>query len=88
MFAITRERAGWDFMGDYSASVIKSMQAKSASPAAIQAKTNELRQIAEQYQDPLYRIPVTFIEIFPVGIIVALASAALLRNPRLLPNRG
>jgi hypothetical protein len=29
----------------------------------------------------------TFIEIFPVGILVALVSAALLRNPKMLPAR-
>jgi hypothetical protein len=30
----------------------------------------------------------TFAEIFPVGLLVALASAALLRNPRFLPARA
>jgi hypothetical protein len=29
-----------------------------------------------------------FLEIFPVGLLVALVSAALLRNPKLLPARG
>ena len=37
--------------------------------------------------NPLARIPLVFIEIFPVGLLVALVSAALLRNPRLLPAR-
>ena len=37
------------------------------------------------YANPLFRIPMMFIEIFPVGLLVALVSAALLRNPRLLP---
>jgi hypothetical protein len=30
----------------------------------------------------------TFIEIFPVGVLIALISAALLRNPRMLPARS
>jgi hypothetical protein len=44
-----------------------------------------MRDMATMYRNPLYRIPITFVEIFPVGLIVALVSAALLRNPRLLP---
>ena len=35
--------------------------------------------------DPWQRIPLVFLEIFPVGLLVALISAALLRNPRVLP---
>jgi hypothetical protein len=61
------------------------MRAEGASPAAIQAKQEELRQMAEMYANPLYRMPMVFAEIFPVGLIVALISAALLRNPKLLP---
>jgi hypothetical protein len=30
----------------------------------------------------------TFVDIFPVGLLVALVSAALLRNPKLLPARA
>lgn len=37
--------------------------------------------------DPWQRVPLVFLEIFPVGLLVALVSALLLRNPRLLPAR-
>lgn len=77
--------SGSDFMADYSASVLRSMHAKGASAAALQAKAAQLRDLAAQYRDPLFRLPMTFIEIFPVGLVVAIVSAALLRNPRLLP---
>jgi hypothetical protein len=39
----------------------------------------------EIYRQPLARMAITFLEIFPVGLIVALVSAAVLRNPRILP---
>jgi hypothetical protein len=44
-----------------------------------------MRELADSYRDPVFRMPMTFVEIFPVGLLVALVSAALLRNPRLLP---
>jgi hypothetical protein len=77
--------SGGNFMADYSASIIGHMRADGASPAAIQAKQEEMRQMAEMYANPLIRMPMTFAEIFPVGLLVALVSAALLRNPRLMP---
>ena len=46
-----------------------------------------LTAFVEQYRNPLFRLPMTFIEIFPVGVIVSLATAALLRNSRFLPAR-
>lgn len=76
---------GFDFMADYSASIVKAMRASGASQAAIDAKAAELRDMAVQYRNPLFRIPMTFAEVFPVGLLVALVSAALLRNPKLLP---
>jgi hypothetical protein len=79
--------SGWDFMADYSAHILGQMRAEGASPAALQAKQAEMRQMAEMYANPLYRMPMTFAEIFPVGLLIALVSAALLRNPRLLPAR-
>src|SRR3546814_12654255 len=36
----------------------------------------------------MFRLPMTFVEIFPVGVLVSLVSAAVLRNPRVLPARG
>ncbi len=37
--------------------------------------------------DPWQRVPLVFVEIFPVGLLVAVVSALLLRNPKLLPAR-
>ena len=79
--------SGYDFMADYTRSVLKSMQAEGASQAAIQAEAAEMKAMAESYRNPLFRIPMTFVEIFPVGLLVALVSAALLRNPKMLQAR-
>lgn len=80
--------SGRDFMAKYSASIIEGMRAEGASSAAIQSAIGEMQDLAMRYKSPLFRIPITFVEIFPVGLLVALVSAALLRNPRLLPARA
>lgn len=78
---------GYDFMADYSAGMLKDMRAHGASQAAIDAKAAELNSMAESYRKPLFRLAMTFVELFPVGLIVALVSAGLLRNSALLPAR-
>lgn len=80
--------SGKDFMAEYTASILDRMRVDGATPAAIAAKTAEMRAMAEAYRNPLFRLPMTFVEIFPVGLVVTLVSAALLRNPRLLPARS
>lgn len=77
--------SGRDFIAEYGAGIVKNMRAHGAAPAAIAAKMAEMRELAVMYRNPLFRLPMTFVEIFPVGLLVALVSAALLRNPRLLP---
>ena len=47
-----------------------------------------MAEFQEQYANPFFRLPVTFIEIFPVGVVISLISAALLRNSRFLPARA
>lgn len=69
-----------DFMVKYSAAVIQKMHAAGASDAAIQAKTAALQASTMSYNNPLVRIPMTFMEPFPVGLLITLISAAVLRR--------
>ncbi len=80
--------SGRDFMAEYTQSILHGMATQGADPAAIAAKAEEMRQMGEMYRNPLFRIAITFTEILPVGLLVALVSAALLRNPKLLPARS
>jgi hypothetical protein len=41
---------------------------------------SKAEQFRAQYSNPLYRLPVTFLEVFPAGLLVSLGSAAMLRN--------
>ena len=80
--------SGFDFMTGYTNDIIAGMRADGASPAAIDAKLVEMRDMTAMYENPLMRIPMIFAEIAPVGLLVALVTAALLRNPKLLPARS
>jgi hypothetical protein len=78
---------GYRFMDEYLAGIARDLQAEGKSAAEIAGAMADWEWVRANYPNPLFRIPVTFIEIFPVGLLVALVSAAVLRNPRLLPAR-
>ena len=77
-----------DFAGSYGASVIAAEKAKGIDPAALAKLTADMEAFKVQYANPMFRLPMTFAEIFPVGVLVSLVSALVLRNPRVLPARG
>ena len=75
-----------DFATAYANTLIAEKKAAGASAEAIAKLTAEMDAFKVQYANPLFRLPMTFAEIFPVGVLVSLVSAALLRNPRFLPR--
>jgi hypothetical protein len=77
-----------DFVDKYAARTIDAMREKGATEAAIAAKMKEMEKMKAMYNNPLINAAVTFIEPFPVGLIVTLVSAAILRkrNPPAVPS--
>ena len=75
------------FAGSYADSVSAAQKAKGIDPAALAKLTADMDAFKVQYADPMFRLPMTFLEIFPVGLLVSLVSALVLRNPRVLPAR-
>ena len=69
-----------NFMDEYSASMISKAQASGLSAQALQAKIAEIQQMKVMYANPLYNVLYTFIEPFPVGLVITLISAAVLRK--------
>jgi hypothetical protein len=80
--------SGGDFAAVYSNAMIAQQKAAGVSGAALARYAAEMEQFRHSYANPLFRLPMTFIEIFPVGVLVSLIAAALLRNSRFLPARG
>jgi len=76
------------FIEDYTSSVIAGKEADGVEGEELAALVAEMEVMKERYANPLFRVPMTFLEIFPVGLVVALVAAAVLRNSRVLPAEG
>jgi hypothetical protein len=76
------------FIDSYSTAAVEAARAKGAPAAEIEVLAARMDDFRRQYANPLFRMPVTFVEIFPVGVLVSLISAALLRNSGFLPARA
>ena len=69
-----------DFMDRYAAYVLEKAQAAGASPAVVAEKAEKLRQAKAAYANPLVNVAMTFIEPFPVGLLITLISAVILKK--------
>ena len=76
-----------DFAGDYARAVIANARARGISGTALAKTVTEMEDFRRSYANPFYRMTLTFTEIAPVGLLVSLVSAGLLRNSRFLPAR-
>lgn len=73
---------GDSFIAEYTDHLIALEKAKNVSAGDL-AKFIEKAEVKEaKYANPIYRMPVTFIENFSMGLIVALVSALSLHNPK------
>jgi hypothetical protein len=69
-----------DFADKYAARAVETMREKGATEAAIAAKKMEMEKLKAMYRNPLINAAITFIEPFPVGLIMTLVSSAILRK--------
>jgi len=68
------------FMDNYFAAQIHKVQASGLDPATVAAKVAEIQHFQQQYQNPLVNMAYTFLEPTPVGLLITLISAAVLRR--------
>ena len=69
-----------DFMDKYGAYIVAKSKASGASPEAVQAQVQQLKKYKELYDNPFINVAMTFIEPFPVGLVITLLSAAILKK--------
>ena len=70
------------FIEQYSAAVIEAKQQAGASAEEIDTVRAEMDGFRAQYRNPVFRLPLTFLEVFPPGLLVSIGCAAYLRNRR------
>jgi hypothetical protein len=75
------------FMDEYIASMMRNAHAHGVTGPALAKLEAEAESMRAIYANPLLRMGMTAIEIAPVGVVVAIFSAALLCFPRVLPAR-
>lgn len=69
-----------DFMDKYCSHMIDKAKASGATKAALDKMTIEMAQAKESYKNPIVFILYTFFEIFPVGLLVSLIAALILKK--------
>jgi hypothetical protein len=68
------------FMDGYFAAQIHRVQSSGLDPATTAARVAAIQRSQQLYQNPLVNMAYTFMEPMPVGLIITLLSAALLRR--------
>lgn len=71
-----------DFFDKYAAHVIEQARASGATPEAIQNTIQETERFKHLAKNPFLHAALVFVEPFPVGLIITLISAAILRKRR------
>ena len=69
-----------DFVDKYASYMVEKVRASGASQQVIDAKLQEMKSFKAMYDNPFINAAITFTEPFPIGLIVTLISAAILRK--------
>lgn len=69
-----------DFLDKYIPHVLREVTAGGGTPVELDKKIAEMDKFKEMYKNPLFVILVTYAEVFPVGLVVALISALILKK--------
>lgn len=78
----------FDFASMYGQMMLEQAQKDGASAEKLAQVAKDSAAFAEMYANPVVRMGITFLEMFPIAVVIALVSAGLLRNSRFLPARA
>ncbi len=69
-----------DFMDQYAAHIINKAKADGATAEEILKQTTDMAKFKEMYKKPLFMVLLTFSEVLPVGLLISLICAFILRR--------
>lgn len=69
-----------DFLDKYIAFVLRTATADGATAVELAEKTVEMEEFKEMYKNPVLVVLITYMEVFPVGLLVSAISAFVLRK--------
>jgi len=67
-------------MDKYTEKMIAEMKAENKSQAIIDAETIKMKSFNEMYQNPFFNALLSYAEIVPVGLLVSLICALILKR--------
>jgi len=74
-----------DYIDKYTVHVLNATARDHA--ASLAAKTKEMADFKEMYKSPFFVILITYFEVLPVGLVVALVSALVLKRKNKLDSK-
>lgn len=77
----------FDFAAMYGQMMLEQAQKDGASAEKLAQVVKDNQAFTEMYRNPVMRMGITFLEMFPIAVVIALVSAGLLRNSRFMPVR-
>ena len=76
-----------EFVDKYASYMVEKVRASGASQQVIDAKLQEMKSFKAMYDNPFINAAITFVEPFPIGLIVTLISAVILRKKTIAATR-
>jgi Protein of unknown function (DUF4199) len=69
-----------NFFDEYTVQMLNELKASGAAQAEIDKRTTEMVNFSNMYKNPFFNAMMTYVEILPVGLVVTLISALLLKR--------
>jgi hypothetical protein len=83
---ITFAKSGEWFMQQWSLSELEKLKSSGSTEEELKMAKQKWDEFRQLYQNPLIRFGMTLMEIVPVGLVISLLSAALLRKKEFLSS--